>query len=364
MNDATPFATTPARMRQLQATDADWLLADPTLLDGEIAFSSDLKRFKVGPGQWSTVDYWGDPDAPEDGNTYALKDGLWVETAEYTNIYTGDLNNALAGGGGIRHYRLVPTITNSWPGGGVNGDFLTVLEWDSEKAIQIGYGYSDQQNSTHVMYQRVRRGVTWGAWYSNVAYTPDLYVNDLNVLSSQGRYAIQVPVGAGVVNGWSGIGFGDVIYHTNIDSVTAIQVGFGITGGQPELWMRTKEADVWSAWVENKAGFQVTESEITDLNRIRWRNGWQPAIEYVKNDMVVSSGYLAVANTTTTDNPVPASSGDPVYALPTTPVWATTSHTGVVRSGQRAATEHRGAHAEVAAVLLHHHVSRDLRGAK
>ena len=122
--------TTSARMRQLQATDAEWLAADPTLLDGEIAFSSDLKRYKVGPGQWSTLTYWGGTDAPSDGRLYGVKSGQWVTAPEYASIYTGNLSTLTTGSSGVKFFRLVPPVTGAWPSGGVNGDFLMMLDAD------------------------------------------------------------------------------------------------------------------------------------------------------------------------------------------------------------------------------------------
>lgn len=328
------MAETPARMRQLQATEAEWVAADPTLLDGEIAFSSDVMRYKVGPGVWSSLSYWGDPDSPDDGHPYGIEDGNWVRTSRYQD-FTGDLDTITAPG--ITHYRLVNPITNAWPDyNAVGGSFITHHEYDAANAVQVGYAFNAVNEATHVLYQRVRRNGVWGTWYTNPGYNPVPATGDLNTLAQDGTFEISMPLANGVTNAWPNAGFGDVITHTNIDNVTAMQVGYELrVAGQPQIWMRSLNAGVWSEWYENKFGFEVFEADIVDLNRIRWRNVWVGGTQYVKNDMVVSAGYLAVANTDTTASPVPAESGDPIYQLPTVPSWANQTHTGVVEAGNR-----------------------------
>ena len=332
-NIPSPRATTAARLRHLQGTDAEWAATDPVLLDGEPAFSSDLKRFKVGPGLWSSLKYWGDPDAPQDGFPYAFQDGQWIKTTAYLD-FTGDLNTISRSG--ITHYRLVEPVTNAWFDYAAKSSFVTHMEYDTNEAIQIGYAYNEPDETTHVTYQRVRRGGVWGQWYTNAGYSPQPFVADLNDLASGGTFQLSFPLGNGVTNAWPSAGFGDIIQHTNINGTTAMQVGFELrAAGEPQIWMRSLASGVWLDWVENKFGFEVSESDIADLNRVRWRNAWLGGTEYVKNDMVVSSGYLAVANTTTSDSPVPDPSGDAVFQLPTVPSWATDTYTGVFEGGQR-----------------------------
>lgn len=328
----TPFATTAARMRQLQATSTEWEAEDPTLLDGEIAFSSDLMRFKVGPGLWSSLDYWGDPDAPEDDYPYAQQNGDWFKTARYLD-YGGDLDTF--SDVGTSFLRLTPTASGAWPDYSGTGSFVTHLEFDAANAIQIGYAWNTPDSATHISYQRVRRGATWGGWYTNSGYSPAAYVSSLNDLSTDGTFQLSFPLGNGVSDAWGTAGFGDVVQHTNIDAVTCFQIGYELkVAGEPQIWMRTRSSGVWSDWYENNFGITITESEIIDLNRVRWRNAWVSGTEYSKNDMVVSAGYLAVANTTTNDSPVPSSTSSPIYLLPTNPPWSTDSVTNTVDYGQ------------------------------
>ena len=328
------MADTPARMRQLQATQADWDTTDPVLLDGEIGFASDIQRFKVGPGQWSSLPFWDDPNNPEDGKTYALQDNFWINASPYQD-YSGDLNT-LTPNDLVSHYRLVEPIDNKWTDASLTGNFITHFEYDSGTAVQVAYAYTPQDEGTNVIYNRVRRSGVWGRWITNTAYSPDQYVGDLNDLVSGGSFQIGLPLGNGVVNGWSTAGFGDVLQHTNINSTTALQLGYELVAdNEPEIWMRTYASGVWTDWFENKFGLQVSESDIVDLDRVRWRNTWIGGQQYEVNDMVVSDGYLAVANTVTTDNPVPQSSGDPSYLLPTTPGWVTDTFVGAVQSGQQ-----------------------------
>lgn len=325
---------TPARMRQLQATEAEWVAADPVLLDGEIAFSSDVMRYKVGPGTWSALEYWGSPDSPNDGHPYGIEDGNWVRTSRYVD-FTGDLNTISTPG--VTHMRLANPISNAWPDfNAVGGSFMTHQEYDADNAVQVGYAFNEVNKATHVMYQRVRRAGVWGTWYTNPGYSPVPATGDLDTLSADGTFELSMPIGNGVTNAWPNAGFGDVVRHTNIDSGTAMQVGYELrVAGQPQIWMRSMNAGVWSSWYENKFGFEVYEADIVDLNRVRWRNVWVGGTQYVKNDMVVSAGYLAVANTDTTESPVPVESGDPIYSLPTVPAWANQSHTGVVEAGAK-----------------------------
>ena len=49
-------------------------------------------------------------------------------------------------------------------------------------------------------------------------------------------------------------------------------------------------------------------------NRTRWLGEYQVGVTYEKSDQVLSSGWLAIATTTTTDNPAPYPIGDPKYA--------------------------------------------------
>lgn len=327
------MATQPARMRQLQATEADWIAADPILLDGEIAFSSDVRRYKVGPGVWSALEYWSDITAPQDGNIYAIQNGTWINAVGYMD-YSGNLN-AINSIGNI-NYRLVDPITNGWLGMADHGNHLIHMQWDDDAAVQIGFAWNTIDNTTHVLYQRVKRAGVWGVWTTSSAYNPQPYIGDLNTLASGGTFQITGPLGNGVLNAWPTAGFGDVIVHTNIDSVTAMQVGYELkTAGEPQIWMRTMAVGVWGEWYENKFGFEISEDDIVDLNRMRWRNAWQAGVEYVKNDTVVSSGYLAVANTATLDSPVPQPSGDPTYSLPTDPAWATLSENDSVQYGAK-----------------------------
>lgn len=56
------MATEHKRMRQLWATEAQWILSNPVLLAGELAMSSDVRKYKVGPGTWGVLPYWDNVD--------------------------------------------------------------------------------------------------------------------------------------------------------------------------------------------------------------------------------------------------------------------------------------------------------------
>lgn len=56
------------RMCQRSDTEANWLLYNPVLLKGEIAFSTDIYNIKIGNGvsRWKDLPYYMDPLTEEE----------------------------------------------------------------------------------------------------------------------------------------------------------------------------------------------------------------------------------------------------------------------------------------------------------
>lgn len=304
------MATTEARMRQLQATEAAWTAEDPTLLDGEIAFSSDIKRFRVGPGLWSSLPYWNLGAAPSDGFLYGQENGNWQE-AVAQGTYSGSLNNVPAQHVGF--VRLVQPITEGWDGA-TTGDnhHLLQMTLDGTDRIQVGYAWSDTAEAAAVIHTRVSRGGVWSDWLTSTQFLEDPYTDDADLLAISARsYSIQVMVGSGMTNGWTGAAVGDILLTYNRSSSAAVQVGYAVVGTENErtVWLRRKASDVWSDWARSK----FYEEDIVNLDRIRWRGNWVDGNTYELNDAALDYPYLMIANKQTTDRPAPQEAGLPTF---------------------------------------------------
>lgn len=75
------------QIQQRGGLAADWITVDPVLAEREVGWETDTGKCKIGNGAdvWSDLGYAFDsgiPDAPEDSQAYARKDGAWVAVSE------------------------------------------------------------------------------------------------------------------------------------------------------------------------------------------------------------------------------------------------------------------------------------------
>jgi hypothetical protein len=115
-----------------RGTDSEWTSADPTLLQGEIGFVTDLNSIKVGDGTtaWSSLSYIS-------GNATSASYASTAEVANAVNTYNGIsfLAYGTDGAGPSQGYLKSYTFT----GGGANNAYLA-YRLDTSDA---GNGYSD-----------------------------------------------------------------------------------------------------------------------------------------------------------------------------------------------------------------------------
>lgn len=330
------MATEQKRMRQLYATELEWQNNNPVLLDGEIALSSDVRRYKVGPGAWSTLPYWDAqsafPEAPQDGFTYGRENALWTRVPRFKINENGNLNNLpdepltiyeIGASGG----------QNGWVGIR-NGD-LVLQQYDPGSGLkfQIGFsGYPTSNQEGAQIYTRAFIG-SWTSWEGVSTFNTAPYSANLDALAnSHNKWQKSVHVGSGVGGGWPNISPDSLVTSYNIGENRAIQVGFDPQSGNSHgIWMRQKSGGTWSAWERTS----VSEEDIFDLDRVRWRDPYVFGTEYKKNDMVRDGSWTMIANTDTTERAAPQEDGNPIWTAPDLPAWQTLSHSGVVESGMR-----------------------------
>jgi hypothetical protein len=78
----------------------------------------------------------------------------------------------------------------------------------------------------------------------------------------------------------------------------------------------------------------ITEADVSNLDRVRWRGVWSNGAAASKNDMFLDTPLLMIANKATTDRPAPDPVGPPVTDYPDVPTWtADGAFVGVVWSG-------------------------------
>ena len=329
------MATENKRMRQLTATEAAWQEEDPSLLDGEIALSSDTKQFKVGPGTWSTLGYWSYLDAPADGFVYGRKNNQWETAISYEHDFTGSLNDIPANHVGM--IRLTQPLSDIWDGGGtLDNSYLMQMDDGDNNRIQVGYGWSDNFEGAAVLHTRVQRAGVWTEWLAAPSFLEDTYDGDLDLLAASGRsYSLQVMVLATATNGWPGMSLGDVVTSINRGTDTAMQIGYGEFEAEDTrfTWMRNKTSGVWTTWRRQN----VMEADIVDLDRTRWRGPFVQGTTYEINDETRSGAYLAEAIIQTQDDPRPQQIIIPAFryagATPTNQVSAKQVITGMRYTG-------------------------------
>lgn len=255
------MATEFKRMRQLTATDSEWAIEDPILLKGEIAFSTDLNRYKVGDGVaiWSSLPYWNTPDAPDDGFLYGRNTGDWDTAIGYGGLYTGNLDSV--------PYMPFPMFyaldgnSNAWGGGAKLGDYLIHMAQDTLNSVQTAYSWtSSVDEAAAVVYTRLNRNGVWTEWSTNRVFREATYNDDLFLLASgSASYLLDVYIGNSVINGWPTASFGDMVQISNISSSVASMVGFD--AGAKEIWMIRKNSGTWEAEWTNLTGLKDAPSD-------------------------------------------------------------------------------------------------------